>query len=388
MKIVVFIYSMHGGGAERVTANLANEWAALGWEVTVVTLTAGEGDVYPFHPGVKRIELGLAGGVEGGGLVRTLMSNVKRVLAFRKVLRETKPTVALGVMATANVLAVLAGIGLPYKIIASEHTHPPRAPLTPFWERLRLLTYRFADKVVALTDETREWIETHCRCTDVKVIPPPFTLPIARTNPVIEPKSVVRDERRLLLAVGRLSPEKGFDSLIDAFRKIAGALPQWDLVIVGEGLARASLERRVDEAKLRGRVFLPGRAGNVADWYERADLYVLSSHFEGFSMTLVEAMASGCAAVSYDCDSGPRVIVTHGTNGLLVNPVGDASALAKSLETLMRDDAERHRMALRASSVNETFALPKTIALWQEVFEESGVKVPRGASLRVPVAGR
>ncbi|SAK67522.1 glycosyl transferase [Caballeronia catudaia] len=388
MKIVVFIYSMHGGGAERVTANLANEWAALGWDVTVVTLTAGETDVYPFHARVKRIELGLAGGVEGGGFVRTLMSNVKRVLAFRKVLRETKPTVALGVMATANVLTVLAGIGLPYKIIASEHTHPPRAPLTPFWERLRRLTYRFADKVVALTDETKDWIETHCGCRDVRVIPPPFALPIARTNPIVEPQSVVGNERRVLLAVGRLSPEKGFDSLIDAFRKIAGALPQWDLVIVGEGQARASLERRVEETKLHGRVFLPGRAGNVADWYQRADLYVLSSHFEGFSMTLVEAMAHGCAAVSYDCDSGPRVILTHGTDGLLVKPVGDAGALAKALESLMKDDAERHRMALRASAVNERFAFPKTIALWQDVFEASGVKVPRRANLRVPVAER
>ena len=325
--------------------------------MTVVTLTAGEGDVYPFHPGVKRIELGLAGGVEGGGVLRTALSNLKRVLAFRKVLRETKPTVALGVMATANVLAVLAGIGLPYKIIASEHTHPPRAPLTPFWERLRLLTYRFADKVVALTDETREWIETHCRCTDVKVIPPPFTLPIAKTNPMIEPRSVVGDERRVLLAVGRLSPEKGFDSLIDAFRKIAGSLPQWDLVIVGEGLARASLERRVEEAKLHGRVFLPGRAGNVADWYERADLYVLSSHFEGFSMTLVEAMASGCAAVSYDCDSGPRVIVTHGTNGLLgesrrrfqcareVARNADAGRRRASSHGAVRDLGQRHLRA-------------------------------------------
>jgi glycosyltransferase involved in cell wall biosynthesis len=82
------------------------------------------------------------------------------------------------------------------------------------------------------------------------------------------------------------------------------------------------------------------------------------------------------------------VIGKHGMNGLLVNPGGDASALAKSLESLMKDDAERHRMALCATSVNDTFALSKTIALWQEVFEESGVKVPRRAELHVPAAGR
>jgi glycosyltransferase involved in cell wall biosynthesis len=103
---------------------------------------------------------------------------------------------------------------------------------------------------------------------------------------------------------------------------------------------------------------------------------------------LVEAMAHGCAAVSYDCDSGPRVIVTPGTNGVLVKPVGDANALAKALEALMTNDAERERMARCARSVNETFAFPKTIALWQDVFEESGVEVPRRANLRVPVTER
>jgi glycosyltransferase involved in cell wall biosynthesis len=386
MKIVVFIYSMHGGGAERVTANLTNEWAALGWEVTIVTLTAGEIDCYPLHPQIRRIELGLAGGCEGaGGLLPTLRANLRRIAAFRRVLRDIQPTVALGVMATASVLAVLAGIGLPCKIIASEHTHPPKAPLTPFWEHLRRWTYRLADKVVALTDETRQWVEAYCHCTGVAVIPPPFTLPIARTDPVIEPQRVVGDKRRVLLAAGRLSPEKGFDSLIEAFGKIANTLPQWDLVIVGEGRARASLEQQVDDAHMRGRIFLPGRAGNVADWYERADLYALSSHYEEFSMTLVEAMASGCAAVSYDCDSGPRVIIEPGTNGLLVNPVGDANALARALETLMKDDAERHRMALRAVSVIETFALRKTIALWQQVFVESGVAFPPRADL--PLCG-
>jgi glycosyltransferase involved in cell wall biosynthesis len=250
---------------------------------------------------------------------------------------------------------------------------------------LRRWTYRLADKVVALTDETRQWVEAYCHCTGVAVIPPPFTLPIARTDPVIEPQRVVGDKRRVLLAAGRLSPEKGFDSLIEAFGKIANTLPQWDLVIVGEGRARASLEQQIDDAQMRGRIFLPGRAGNVGDWYERADLYVLSSHYEGFSMTLVEAMASGCAAVSYDCDSGPRVIIEPGTNGLLVNPVGDANALARALETLMKDDAERHRMALRAVSVIETFALRKTIALWQQVFVESGVAFPPRADL--PLCG-
>ncbi|VXA95647.1 Group 1 family glycosyl transferase [Burkholderia sp. 8Y] len=378
MKIVLFIYCMHCGGAERTTANLANEWAARGADVSVVSLESTRVDFYPLHPAVRRIALNLAS--EPQGALAALTANVVRVRALRKVLRELKPDVVVGIMTVASVVAILATQGLPCKVIATEHTHPPMLPLTPVWQQLRRWSFRMADLVVALTGDSKHWLEENCDCTAVRVIPPPFTLPIPRLEPILMPDAVIAPERRMLLAVGRLHDAKGFDYLIEAFSHIASAVPDWDLVIVGEGDERPPLERQIETVGLKDRVLLPGRAGNVADWYERADLYVLSSRFEGFSMTLVEAMASGTAAVSYDCDCGPRDIIRHGENGLLVSEVGDTRKLAESLKTLMESDARRQLLASRAAAVKDAFSLETALSLWRAAFAAAGVSSRQGVS--------
>jgi glycosyltransferase involved in cell wall biosynthesis len=378
MNIVIFIYSMQCGGAQRVTANLANEWAQRSARVTIVTEVSPEKDFYPLESSVQRVHMAIRsrrGGLLGalGGLT----ANIVRVRAYRRILKQLKPDVALGMMTATSVLTILAGWGLPCKVVATEHTHPPILP-SRLWGSLRRWVFPSADRVVVLTEESKTWMREHCDCSAVSVIPPPFALPIPRTEPMIMPDTVVSPERRMLLAVGRLHEAKGFDYLIGAFAQIAKDLPEWDLVIVGEGDQRPLLEKMVAQHALQGRVKLPGHAGNVRDWYQRADLYVLSSRFEGFPMVLVEAMAAGVAVVSYDCDTGPRDIIRHEENGLLVRPVGDPAALAQSLARLMHSDVERAAIAARATGVAQTFAFDKTVAMWSDVFSAVGVKMKHG----------
>jgi Glycosyltransferase len=171
-----------------------------------------------------------------------------------------------------------------------------------------------------------------------------------------------------------MAEQKGFDILIDSFGRIASDFPAWDLVILGDGDDRDALTAQVAAAGLEKRVLLPGQVGNMPDWYERADLYVLSSRFEGFSMTIVEAMASGCAVVSFDCDAGPGDIITHGHDGLLVREVGDPQALAEALSTLMKDDETRALMASRARAVVERFSVARVFSLWRDVFTQTGAR--------------
>ena len=121
-RLVIFIHSMGGGGAERVAANLANYWAQKGWEITVVTLASQSVDFYTLHPAVKRIALNLAS--ESRSLGTALWQNVRRVIALRQTLRQIRPDVALGMMTTANVLLALAVFGLGIPAIGSEHIHP------------------------------------------------------------------------------------------------------------------------------------------------------------------------------------------------------------------------------------------------------------------------
>lgn len=375
MKILLFIHGMHCGGAERTTANLANEWVAQGAEVSVVTMQSTDVDFYPLNPAVRRIALHVAGVTSGP--LSAITANIVRVRALRRVLRERKPDVVIGIMTTQSVLAILAARGLPCKVVATEHTHPPLLPLNRPWQQMRRWSFRAADLVVALTDKSKLWLEENCDCTDVRVIPPPFTLPLPRLEPLLMPDTVIRRDRRLLLAVGRLSEEKGFDCLIEAFSQIVASVPEWDLAIVGEGNERDTLEKLVAAKGLKDRIFLPGRAGNVSDWYECADLYVLSSRFEGFPMALVEAMACGLAAVSFDCDCGPRDIIRHGENGLLVKTVGDTQMLAAALQSLMLSDVERKRLAVGASAIRDTLTLGRVVSLWRDAFLAAGVKSVR-----------
>ncbi|MPS81489.1 MAG: glycosyltransferase family 4 protein [Achromobacter sp.] len=369
LRVLLFIHSLHGGGAERVAADLSAHWAGMGREVMVVTQASADGDVYALHPKVRREVLHTEG--EGGGL-RGILSNVRRVRALRRVIKAFRPDIVLGMMTTASVLSVLACTGLSCRVIATEHTHPPSQTLSGLWQRLRRMTYPRAARVVALTRGTADWIEQHVPGSRLAVIPNPVHWPLPRAEPLLVP--ITDNGRKRLLAVGRLHADKGFDLLIQAFAALAPSHPDWDLVILGEGHERGALQAQVDQAGLASRISMPGRAGNVGDWYDSADLYVLTSRFEGLSNTLLESMASGLAAVSFDCDTGPREIVRDGIDGVLVRPNGDVPALCKALSEVMENDARRQRMAQAATDVRDRFSAARILQQWQELFD--GVRKP------------
>lgn len=364
MRLIIVIHSLEGGGAERVTATLANEWARRGWTVTVATL-ADSADSYRLDPAIGRVRLRLAAGSRGVG--EAIRHNGVRVLRLRRFLRREQPDVVLAMMATSAVLCILASRGLGTRVIVSERIHPPMLDIGRFWSLLRCLTYPMADRVVVLTSETRRWLQARQPRVRATVIPNPVCLPLAAGEPVLDPDRVVAADRQILLAVGRLDPQKGFDVLIEAFAHIADRCPQWTLAIVGDGPGRDTLAAQVRVAGLGSRVVFPGRVGNLADWYRRAGLFVLSSRFEGFPNVLIEAMAHGCAVVSFDCDTGPRDIVRDAVDGILVRPVGSVDALAESLQAVMADEALRSGLAACAREVAERFSLERVMQSWDEV---------------------
>jgi glycosyltransferase involved in cell wall biosynthesis len=173
----------------------------------------------------------------------------------------------------------------------------------------------------------------------------------------------------VILAMGRLDPQKGFDMLLDAFGRIAGRHPTWDLAIAGDGAQRDAL---LSQARLLGvdhRTHLLGHVGNVQDWYERADLFVMSSRFEGFPNALLEAMACGCPAVSFDCDTGPRELIDNGVNGTLVPPEKGAAGLAVAIDRLIGDAELRHAFGLSAAQVRQRLALSRIARQWEQLFD-------------------
>jgi glycosyltransferase involved in cell wall biosynthesis len=365
--MLIFINSMAGGGAERVTASLTSQWVERGWDVTVVTLAPRSDDFYELHPSVNRIALDLAG--DSRNVLVGLRENWLRVFALRRVLREFKPNIALGVMSRANVLLALASLRLSgIRTIGSERTYPPQLPLGIQWEYLRRICYGRLFAVTALTSETEEWLKARTGARRIQTIPNAALWPLPVQAPQISPGSLYRPGRLILLAVGRTSEEKQFGMLLEVFNSLAGDNPKWDLVILGEGPQRRELQTEVLARGLQNRVFLPGRVGNVGEWYEQADLYVLSSRFEGFPNTLVEAMAYGLPSVSFDCNTGPRDIIRNEVDGLLVSP-GDVTNLRVALCRLMEDASLRNRLAQRAMEVRERFAMSRILGMWEDLFD-------------------
>jgi glycosyltransferase involved in cell wall biosynthesis len=368
MKLLIFLHSMTLGGAERVTASLANYWTARGWNVTIATVDAASSDFYALDPQIGRVALGLAG--DSTNLVHAISANFERIRALRALVYELQPQVALAMMTNANIALALACRGIPgVHVIGSERNFPGRAHVHPAWNVLRRMQYGALQAVVAQTSECADWIRRHTSARDVPVIPNFVSWPLPVQAPEVQPEAACRTGRRILLAAGRLVGQKNFAVLIKAFMHLAHRHPDWDLVILGEGPLEHALRDQAATSGLADRVFLPGLIGNPGAWYERADLYVMTSEFEGFPNTLVEALAYGVPAVSFDCDTGPRDIIRQNVDGLLI-PANDAQALQEALDRLMTDAKLRGRMAERAVEARQRFSIERIAGLWEDLFRK------------------
>lgn len=352
MKLVLVISSLGGGGAERVMTLLANEWVERGDEVTLVTLASDRMDRYRLNPSVRRIALDVAG--NSAHLLAAIANNVVRIRALRRAIAAQRPDAVISFIAESNVRVLIAAAGLRVPVIISERTALNGHHMRGVWRTLRRWSYPRATAIVAQTRRSAAELEALVR-RRVEVIANPVAVE-SRPN---EANAGERAAARTLLAVGRLAPEKGFDLLIDAFARAAPGHPGWNLVILGEGPLRAELERRIAEHGLGARTAMPGFDAHVRKAMRRADLFVLSSRYEGFPNALLEAMTEGLACLSFDCDAGPRELIDHRQNGWLV-PAGDVQALAGALDILMGDAGLRAQLARRARNVSAAYS-PETI---------------------------
>ena len=375
MHIMIVIHSLRSGGAERVTADLSSYWHRLGYKVSVVTQLEPDTDVYPLAQGVQRHVLHTA--YDTGGGLRGLWANWRRARRLRALIKKHRPDCVLGMMTTSSVLSVMASRGLKNRVIAMEHTHPPKQKLPDAWQKMRHWAYQRTDAVVTLTSATAQWVRQHIPGTQVHVIPNAVRWPLPAMEPQVD--SHKTPGRYRLLAVGRYHEVKGFDRLIEAFGMLAKYFPDWDLAIVGDGAQREALSEQIDALGLQERVQLVGQVGNIQDWYESADIYVLSSRYEGLSNSLLEAMACGLPVVAVDCDVGPREIIRNDIDGVLVSPADDIEALAAHLSDLMGRPLHRTALARRAVDVRDRFSVARIMTLWEAVLraEQDPLQAPQ-----------
>lgn len=362
--ISILLPNLHGGGAERVAVNLANTWASWGYDVELILMSrsgefleALEQDISVFTLDCTRI--------------RSVPIKLKAYL------KERKPSVLLANMWPLTTAAALAWrlAGKPGKLFLCEHIalidHVQRDLQLPLFlvKAVLMLSYPSASAVLAVSGGVARNVARLSGIPEsrIKVIYNPVVsehLPaIDRNHDSIRRGTLWSGSfQKHILAVGSLKSQKNHRLLLRAFAKVVGDLDA-GLVILGEGGLRAILERDILELGLSGRVFMPGFQSDPKAWYGLADLFVLSSDFEGFANVLPEALAFGVAIVSTDCRHGPSEILSGGRYGELVK-VGSVEHLAAGMRKALARRWDRDALQRRALD----FSIPKQAKMYLELF--------------------
>lgn len=365
MRITLIISGLTRGGAERVLCILASAWAEQGKEVVILTLDQGGTPAYPIHPAVRLCSVDLL--TESHHFLQGLVRNLRRIRVLRRAIRESNPDIVISFMDATNILTLLATRGLGIPVVVCEHVDPTHYGIGSVWDRLRKLVYPMADELICLTPATLSRFQAMMRVRG-RVIPDPIAVPPGnlRAGHAGQDNAV---SQRVLVGMGRLVHQKGFDLLLRAFAGISDRHCDWQLKIVGAGPLKNELEKQTQSLGLAEQVHFLGEVADPFPVLCAADLFVFSSRFEGFGLALCEAMACGLAVISFDCPSGPSDIIRDGVDGILV-PAEDVAALTGAMDRLMSDPAERQRLASRAPEVLVRFNSDKILALWQQLFDD------------------
>lgn len=338
IDLVFYTRSLHNGGVDRVVFNLAEEFRDRGMKVSILV------DVDNIHSPFRPL---LPDGVRYD--VLDARGPIARLVKLRRFLRRERPR---SVMCTSfgfpNIYAVVARAiaGFPFRLMLTEHCFPsvdvaePGPTSARYWFfKIARLFYARADVIVAVSQGTAEDLAQVIGIDPgrVKCIYNPIindTLRLQSQAPIDHPW-FTQSSIPVVLAVGRLEPQKDFTLLIRAFAEVRKTMP-CRLMILGDGSEREMLTGLIREAGIEDDVQLPGFAPNPHAYMARASLLVLSSRFESLANVVIEAMAIGTPVIATDCPSGPSEALDGGRYGTLV-PVGDVDRLATAMRDILRD---------------------------------------------------
>jgi glycosyltransferase involved in cell wall biosynthesis len=367
VKIVFVISTLAAaGGAQRVTAGMINYWAKKGWEI--VAITSDDGSLpafYEIHPAARTVPTDDAG--EYAGLVRAIFRNAGRVWRLRKEIRKSEAACVIAIGDIIGIRTILATIGLKTTVVVSEHLDPAqlgRMKNGLIWSSLRSCVYPFADKVVTLNDDCKGYFSEYLR-KRIVVIPNAVPDESELSDGPVEVPNV--SANGAIVTVGRLIPQKRYDILLRAFASIRDSIDN-NVIIVGDGPLRGELEKLSASLGIRRRVLFTGMMRKPWTLLKDGLFFVMSSEFEGFPMSLLEAMVCGLPVVSFDCRTGPRDIIRHGIDGVLV-PALDVEALAREMKRMATNHERRRLMASHAREIGERFGANAVMARWEALVE-------------------
>lgn len=357
-KLLFVITGLGLGGAEKQLCILADKFYQRGYEVMILSLS-GETVVRPEEKNII---------IRNLNLKKSPLSFIKVLFQCQNIIKDYRPSVVHSHMFHANILMRLLGLFFKktYKLVCTAHSKNEGGAL-------RMLIYRFTDKLCDISTNVSkealdEFIHKKAFSKDTsKVVYNGIDVERFNYNSdsrlKLRQQLNVKQNEKVILAVGRLTEAKDYPNLIKSFQK----LPEhFRLVIIGEGEQRANIEKHINDFKLSSRITLLGSITSVNSYYSASDLFVLSSQWEGFGLVVAEAMACKCLAVCTDAGGVKEVI----GNDNFVVPVSDSEALAnKILEMSKLSEAEKNAIGCQnRNHIVNTFSITSIVDRWLSIY--------------------
>lgn len=365
MKKIIFINGSQSrtGGTERVCADVCNSLSECeSYDITILSFFKGRISGFSVSENVKLDELTAK---EGSGYLYNLYISF---LLFFYVLNK-KPDILVGVESLTFINMVFIRL-IPKrpKMICWEHFNLKVNLGVKLRDLSRWLAASLSDKVVVLSLEDKKNWKVKFSKYSSKILhiynPNPFEHISIDNN-----FSQLSKPKKTVLAVGRLTYQKGFDLLLESWSMIPDSVrSQWILKIVGEGVDREKLEKLVIKYNISESVILAGHKKNIANEYESADIFALSSRFEGFGLVLLEALSYQLPVISYSCPAGPSEIIFDGINGYLVDN-GNVKVFSEKLCELMSNDKLLEEFKTNTNYKIERFSRNNVIKKWNDLLK-------------------
>lgn len=360
MKIGFLINDLNAGGAERATASLANYFSQHGIDTEIITFKDID-SFYPLDEKVTHLRLGFDE-IELSLSLKRIFGALKRMLKIRSFIKKRKLDVLIGMSFAMTWYTVVATIFTKTKSVGTERNNPYKYKATKINTFLRKFFYKFCNGYIFQTKKASLFFTDKLRKNDT-------VIPNAIFNENAYKLTPPEEREKLICAVGRLNKQKRFDILIDAFASISKKIPDYKMIIFGEGELRNDLESRIKELSLQDRVILPGTNPEAVKIVNRASVFVLSSDLEGMPNVLMEAMAMGVPCVSTRCDMGPEELIESGENGILVE-VGNTQQIADSILKIINNDELADKLSNNARELLKTHSIEAISKKWIEFLKQ------------------
>ncbi|MDY6933070.1 MAG: glycosyltransferase [Spirochaetota bacterium] len=367
-KLLFVIPSLAGGGAERVLLTLFNNLSNEKYEISLVLFIKQGKFLNELPPDINIIDI--------DKMSRWDFFNL--IFRLRKVIKDIKPASIIGMYYYSSIIAVLSCLFINDrpKIIVCEHgSHSAFLPTTRARHLKKLLmkfSYRKADKIVAISQHMKEnlIVDLKLKPANITVINNPIPVKLIKEQAL---DSIADDllnykKGQIIISLGRLTQQKRFDRLIRAFSLVLQQKEVY-LIILGQGELLNDLQNLVDELNVKKFVRFLGFKDNPFAWLSKADIFVLSSDWEGLPMVILEAMACGTPVIATDCPTGPKEIIINGENGFLVQ-MNDEKALAEAMLALLKDGNLRNKISKKGELRAEDFRTEIIIPQYEKLFDQ------------------